>query len=285
MSTPTLESDSRAAAGEWGSERLDVDAYLHRIAYRDEVSPTVNTLRALHRAHVAAIPFENVDIVLGRSIHLDIDRLQGKLLHRRRGGYCYEHNLLFAAALERLGYRLTRLVGRVQPAKPGPRTHMLLRVEADGASWLADVGFGGGGLLEPILLQSAVVGRHSGWAHRLERVGNGMWLLRTLQHGEWADLYRFTLEPHHLVDYAVCNHYTATHPRSPFVRRLVVQRTAGGTRHSLRGQRLTTTRTDGTSEHREVGADELVAVLRGTFRIDLTREESAQLSRLTRVGV
>ncbi|HVM15824.1 MAG TPA: arylamine N-acetyltransferase [Egibacteraceae bacterium] len=284
MTTPTVKADSRAAVDEWGIERLDVTAYLHRIAYSGALTPTVETLRALHRAHVAAIPFENVDIVIGRMVDLDIDRLQGKLLHRRRGGYCYEHNLLFAALLEHVGYRVTRLVGRVQPAKPGPRTHMLLRVEAEAASWLADVGFGGAGLLEPILLEDAVEGRHSGWVHRIERVGHGMWLLRTLQHGGWVDLYRFTLEPHHLVDYAVSNHYTTTHPRSPFVRRLVVQRTAGGIRHSLRGHRLTTTRTDGTSEHRDVAADELLAVLRSTFRIDLNREESAQLSRVTRVG-
>lgn len=104
--------------GDWGSQQLDVDAYRERIGDRGVLTPTVATLRRLHRAHVAAIPFENVDVVLGRPIELDIGTLQAKLIGHRRGGYCYEHDLLFAALLDQLGFAVTRLAGRIRPQGP-----------------------------------------------------------------------------------------------------------------------------------------------------------------------
>lgn len=114
MTTPAQQRAGEVAAeSEWGSERLDVQEYLSRVGYEGPLAPTADTLRALHRAHVVAIPFENLDILLGRGVPLDLDSLQDKLIHRCRGGYCYEHNLLFAALLDRLGYRVTRLeIGR-----------------------------------------------------------------------------------------------------------------------------------------------------------------------------
>jgi N-hydroxyarylamine O-acetyltransferase len=280
MNSPVVEgSEPARTTSSWQSDRLDVGRYLRRVAYRGGRSPTVATLRALHRAHVAALAFENIDIMLGRAISLDIDSLQDKLVGRRRGGYCYEHNLLFAALLDRLDYSVTRLAGRVQPGKPGPRTHMLLLlVETEGSRWLADVGFGGGGLLEPIKLQQDTVERQGAWSYRLEHL-DGEWHLQALRAQEWADLYSFTLEPQLPIDYAVYNHYTATHPASPFVRRLVVQRTEPGVRQTLHGSRLTTTRPDGDAEHHDLTADGVIAVLWDTFGIALDPEETALLSR------
>jgi N-hydroxyarylamine O-acetyltransferase len=98
----------------WETGRLDLDAYLERIAYAGSLAADADTLRGLHRAHAATIPFENLDIVLGRTIELDLDSVQDKLVGRRRGGYCFKHNLLFAAVLERVGYAVTRLAARVQ---------------------------------------------------------------------------------------------------------------------------------------------------------------------------
>ncbi len=265
------------AADEWGTEPLDLDAYLRRIGHDAPSATDADALRSLHRAHAATIPFENLDIVVGRGIELDLERVQDKLVRRARGGYCFEHNLLLAAALERLGYPVTRLAGRVQPGRPGPRTHMLLRVVAGGRPWLADVGFGAS-LLEPLPLESTST-TQGGWRYRLDRSGHDGWLLRSGQPDGWSDMYAFTLEPQRPIDYAVYNHYTATHPRSPFVGQIVALRTDPHVKYALRGRALTTTRADGSTQTRTLALDELVAVLADRFGIRLPAEDERQLRR------
>ncbi|HTW09990.1 MAG TPA: arylamine N-acetyltransferase [Acidimicrobiales bacterium] len=149
---------SPAVSGEllWGSGELDLEGYLHRTGYRGPLTPDAKTLLQLHRSHVAAVPFENLDIILGRPVELEVAKLQAKLVSNRRGGYCYEHNLLFAAVLEQLGFSFTGLSARVTMGAKAfrPMTHMCLCVEAGGQRWLADVGFGAEGLLEPLPLQA-----------------------------------------------------------------------------------------------------------------------------------
>ncbi len=264
------------ARNEWGVERLDRDAYLNRIAYKGDLTPTAETLRRLHRAHAAAIPFENLDIVLGSGVSLETDAMQEKLLRHERGGYCFEHNLLFAALLERLGYRVRRLAARVQPGKPGPRTHMLLIVEADGTKWLADVGFGAA-LLEPVRFGDDAVSHQGGWTYGLQRGEDGVWLLRSSTSDGWSDLYGFTLEPQRPIDYVVHNHYTATHPDSPFVGQVVAITTTPEVRNTLRGRELTITRPDGSTESRELAESEFASILRRTFGIVLEPNELARL--------
>jgi len=264
------------ARNEWGVERLDRDAYLNRIAYKGDLTPTAETLRRLHRAHAAAIPFENLDIVLGRGVSLETDAMQEKLLRHERGGYCFEHNLLFAALLERLGFRVRRLAARVQPGKPGPRTHMLLIVEADGAQWLADVGFGAA-LLEPVRFGDDAVSHQGGWTYGLQRGEDGVWLLRSSTSDGWSDLYGFTLEPQRPIDYVVHNHYTATHPDSPFVGQVVAITTTLEVRNTLRGRELTITRPDGFTESRDLAESEFASILRRTFGIVLESNELARL--------
>jgi N-hydroxyarylamine O-acetyltransferase len=267
-----------ASAGEWEIDRLDLHAYLQRTAYSGALTADADTLSGLHRAHATTIPFENLDIVLERSIELDLDSVQDKLVRRLRGGYCFEQNMLFAAVLERLGYAVTRLAARVQPARPGPRSHMLLRVVVDGRPWLADVGFGAS-LLEPLPLEAATV-LQGGWTYRLEPADPDGWLLRAGGSDGWSDLYAFTLEPQRPIDYVVYNHFTATHPRSPFVGQIVVLRTEPYIQHGLRGRELTTTRPDGATETRTLTVDELPDVLTGTFGISLGAEEWARLRRV-----
>lgn len=275
---------SPARIGEWGGDLLDVAAYFDRIGGVADHSPTGETLRALHRAHVLAIPFENVDVVLARPPKLEIEHLQDKLIRRARGGYCYEHTLLFAALLERLGYTVTGLAGRVRNGRDArrPRSHALLRVEADGQSWLADVGFGGERPLEPIPLIDGTVRRQGDWTFRIVAAGETEWTLRSLRPDGWFDLYSVDLAQHYPGDYAVQNHYTATHPDSPFVAQLVVQRTTPDSRYALRGQELQITTADGRIEHRGVSDGELIGVLRDTFGVDLTSEEAAIL--IARLG-
>ena len=136
--------DEATAPDEWSVRNLDLDAYLQRIGYDGPLDPSHATLAGLHRAHLAAIPFENLDLMLGRGVRVDFDSIQAKLVFANRGGYCYEQGQLFGAVLERLGYQVDRLLARVGPdGEPvRPRTHLTLRVGADAGTWLADVGFG-----------------------------------------------------------------------------------------------------------------------------------------------
>ncbi|MEV5240656.1 arylamine N-acetyltransferase [Streptomyces cinnamoneus] len=265
---------------QWSGDELDLDAYLDRIGLQGPVEPNAETLRALHRGHVAAIPFENLEVQLGRPVLLDVKALQDKMVTRRRGGYCYEQNSLFAAALERIGFSVTGLGARVRVGSDGmrPVTHMTLKVVADGEEWLCDVGFGGEGLLEPLPLRDGAEARQGEWTFGLTREENGVHALRTLRADGWGDLYAFGPEDRFPVDYVVMNHYTSTHPRSPFVSRVIVQQTESALRRMLVGSMLVTVRADGSTEQREVGAAELHEVLRSEFRIELDEEEVATLA-------
>jgi N-hydroxyarylamine O-acetyltransferase len=232
------------------ADGLDLDAYLHRIgvdpALPRSAGATRETLGALHAAHVAAIPFENLDILLGRPIRLDVGSLQQKLVSARRGGYCFEHNTLFQAVLDALGFRVTPLAARVRAGATGvrPRTHMLLRVTLDEGAFLADVGFGAGGVVRPVPFVEGVVVSTGPFSHRLRREGE-LWVLQGDSGKGWADQYVFTLEPQHPVDYEVANHYTSTHPESAFVLNLTAQRSWPGRRAVVRNRELTVTTADG----------------------------------------
>jgi N-hydroxyarylamine O-acetyltransferase len=192
---------------------IDIDAYFERIGYSGSREPTAETLHVLHLAHVTTIPFENLDILLGRPIRLDIPSLQAKLVGTKRGGYCHEQNMFFAAVLEALGFRVTRLAARVLvgAVQLRPRTHMLLRVDIGEASWVADVGFGGEGLLKPIPLTAGCMVPQFAWTFRLLNDGN-LWVLQARRDEEWHDLYQFTLEEQHPVDYELATYFTSTHP-------------------------------------------------------------------------
>jgi N-hydroxyarylamine O-acetyltransferase len=245
--------------------------------------PTLKTLRDLHAAHVYAIPFENLDILLGRGIDLDLESLQAKLVGRRRGGYCFEHNILFAAALERIGLAVTRLAARVRLRAQGirPRTHTALRVEVEGRPWLADVGFGGGGLVEPVALEEDAGVTRGGWTHGLVREGD-RWVLRALESDGWTDVYELTLEGQHFVDYVMANHFTATYPGSPFTRGLVVQRTWPSERLMLRGGELAREMPGGSRSTREVEPGELPELLVERFGIPLSDAELGALQATLR---
>jgi len=162
---------------------LDLDAYLRRGGYSGARDPTAAVLEALHRAHAAAIPFENLDILLGRPIRLDLESLQEKLVRSRRGGYCFEQNLLFASVLEALGFRVTRLAARVRyrTSLILPRTHMTLLVDVEGAGRLADVGFGAEGLLAPVPFGGAEA-RQGAWTYRIAEEGRYR-VLQSLREG------------------------------------------------------------------------------------------------------
>jgi N-hydroxyarylamine O-acetyltransferase len=228
-----------------GDDVIDLGAYLGRIGYSGRLDPTIETLRCLHVAHATHIPFENLDILLGRGIALDLKSLQAKLVTGRRGGYCFEQNTLFAAVLESLGFAVIRLAARVRFGSKAirPRSHMLLSVAVDSEPWLADVGFGGEGLLYPIRLNEEDEVRQGQWQFRVCADGE-VRVLQSLHADGWFDLYAFTQEPQFSVDYVVSNHFTSTFPQSPFVRSLIAQRNSLDARWTLHDRELTEERPD-----------------------------------------
>lgn len=241
-------------------------AYLARLHHSAPIAPTLPTLTALHRAHVDIIPFENLDVLAGRPPSLALGDIAAKLIEGRRGGYCFEQNSLFKAVIEELGFPVTLLMARVRYGKESirPRTHVLLRVDVDGRPYLADVGFGGWGLAAPLRLDAGVERDDGLLSHRLMKTGD-VWVLQARPAGHWIDLYAFTLEPHHPVDLEMANHYTATHPASPFRHHLLAQRIRSDHRMMLLDHDLTTRTRLGVETRRLAGADAIAAVLASDF--------------------
>ncbi|MEO8305821.1 MAG: arylamine N-acetyltransferase [Betaproteobacteria bacterium] len=247
---------------------LDRDAYLERIGYSGNLAPTRATLDALHFAHATHIPFENLDIHLGVPIRLDLPSLVAKLVHGRRGGYCFEQNRLFATALQTLGFVVTTLAARIRFGTKDvlPRTHMTLRVDVDGGPLLADVGFGAHGLLLPVPFGEGIESRQYGWSYRIVSEPGGN-VLQSRCTKAWNDLYAFTLEPHTPADYEMANHYTSTHPESRFVQVPIVQRIAPDVHRVLRNREYCEHRGDDVTCRTLSSDDELLDVLAEGFEL------------------
>jgi len=247
---------------------LDLPAYLRRVGYPGDLAPSPATLAALHRAHATSIPFENLDILLGVPIRLDLASLQAKLVTGRRGGYCFEQNALFACVLEQLGFKVTRLAARVRyrTDRVLPRTHMTLRVDLDGTPLLADVGFGADGLLLPVTLDGTESAQFA-WTYRVVDEGAAQ-VLQSRRGNSWEDLYAFTREPQLAVDYEVANHYTSTHPMSRFTQMLTAQTLAPDVRRILRDREYTEDRGAASTTRVIRDDDELLAVLAQSFGLE-----------------
>ena len=279
--TNELLTDSPNATGstsEWHSDRLDLDAYLRRIDYTGPLEANGQTLAALHSAHVGAIAFENLDIILGRGIAVDLDHVQAKLVDRRRGGYCYEHGTLFGAVAERLGFQVDRLLARTgDPAvHPKPRSHMVLRVATPWEQWLADVGFGSG-LLAPLPLAAAGPHKQGAWEYELLQGPGSVWRLRESDGQSWTTILSFTEEPQYFVDVDVANYNTSTNPNSPFVQRPVVVRKDATSVRRLLGREYSIERPGRPADQRRLTDDEFADLLRSDFGPGLTEAEVSAL--------
>lgn len=252
---------------------FDLDGYLARVGYVGDRTPTATTLRAVHRAHAHAIPYENLDIHLGRPIRIDEASVAAKLVAGRRGGYCFEQNTLLAAALRALGFEVTVLGADVhmgdrdRSAGPGFPTHMVLRVETDEGPYLADVGFGAAGFLEavPLAPGEATQGQ---WQWALTRDGE-RWLVLLRQPEGWLDLYSFTEEPRTVAECEQWNTFTSTHPDSGFVQRVTVQRGSDDLQLVLRGTELTEFRPSGQRTATVDNPEVLEKILRARFGLDV----------------
>lgn len=250
---------------------FDLAAYLARIGHPGPVAADLDSLRALHVAHVGAIPFENLDIHRGLPIRLEPDAIMAKLVGSRRGGYCFEQNSLLYMALTAIGFTVVRRVARVRMGgDPGGRSHLMLLVTIEGATHLADVGFGGSCLAEPLPL---VTGEYDSagdrWRLRPSDWSPG-WELEVWRDGGWFGLYWFGDEA--VVDHDLIfgNHYTSTHPHSRFVQNRVAARTTLTERHSLLNGHYRR-RLNGTlAEEMEISDEATFRhVLRERFLIDL----------------
>jgi N-hydroxyarylamine O-acetyltransferase len=202
---------------------IDFDAYLRRIGLDPADKPA---WQAVHRAHVTTIPFENLDSHRGIPVSLEQADLERKLVAGRRGGYCFEHNLLLASALEHLGLEVEPMLARARvggaPLQTRPATHLVLRVtDLDGRQWHADAGFGLGTPLDPIPFGPSGVHEQSGWSFQVVREGVEL-MLQTLGPNGWTDVYSFPPRPAFLIDIEVSNWWVCTNPASPFVARLIV---------------------------------------------------------------
>ena len=253
----------------------DLYAYLSRIGYRGGAEPTLDTVRRIVAAHNRSIPFENLDPLMGVPVaDLSVEALTDKLVHRRRGGYCYEHNGLLGYVLEELGLDVQRLAGRVvwmrEDDERLAQTHQVLSVtlpDGDGP-WLVDVGFGGQTLTSPIRLAAGPVQKTRHEPYRLLEHHEGFELQAEIR-GAWQPLYLLSPRPQPRIDLEVGSWYVSTHPASVFVVGLSVALVTDDARWNLRGRNLAIHRAGGTQRIRFDTAAQVLEVLADRFGIDL----------------
>jgi N-hydroxyarylamine O-acetyltransferase len=265
---------------------MNLDAYLQRIGWDGETAATLDTLTALLHAHMTAIPFENLDVLLGRPIRLDLTSLQQKLVGARRGGYCFEHTTLFAAALEELGFQPVRHSARVllfSPRSESPRTHMFLTVSLPQGTFIVDPGFGGPAALFPIPLVDQQ-GHPGDATHWMVRDGD-FWVLRTRQGEGPSDAWASTLEHDYPIDFEMASHFVSTHSSSPFVNRIMMSRFTPNGRVTVMNRDVAVTEAGKTQSFQLSTKADLRALLVRHFGFDLPEVEEIQVPSMPKWAV
>ncbi|MEQ7010189.1 arylamine N-acetyltransferase [Actinopolymorpha sp. B17G11] len=260
----------------WRVGHFDLDGYLARLGLPARV-PTREALDELHEAHVRTFTFDNIDVLLRQHPGVHLDALQDKFVDRGRGGYCFEHSTIFAAALERLGYHVRRHLGRVGDPADGSqqgRTHMVVEVVLEGQPLLCDTGFGMS-LLRPIPLVDGAEDDHLGWRYRVDR-HDGAWAMRRWRDEGWLMMHTTDELPVLPIDPVIGHHYTSTHPSSHFTRTLVLARHLPGRHVTVTHEAVTVRRADAPTEHRPLGDGELAEWLR-LLEVPLTEDEEQRL--------
>jgi N-hydroxyarylamine O-acetyltransferase len=247
-----------------------LDDYLTRIRWSGSRTPVLETLEGLLRAHMRAVPFENLDVLLGRGIRIDLDSVYAKIVDGRRGGYCFEHGTLFQAALTQIGFVPVAHAARVimlRRREEAPLTHMVLTVAIDGRTFVLDPGFGGHAPLVPVPLDGEVASEGAD-RHRLVR-RDQEWVLEAFIDGAFVPLWTSTLAPAEPVDFLMANHFVSTFPASPFVTGLMLRAFSSRGRVSMMNRDVTV-RAIGSVE-RSVVADRaaLRSLLAADFGFDL----------------
>jgi N-hydroxyarylamine O-acetyltransferase len=257
---------------------MNLSAYLQRLRYTGPTDPAAETLRALHQAHLLAVPFENLDIHLGRAIALDEGAFYRKIVERRRGGFCYELNGLFAALLRRLGFDVTLLSARVAGAdgRFGPEfDHLALLVQLE-ERWLADVGFGEG-FRQPLRLDEPGEQAQTEGAYHLSHEGKSWTYWRRSETADWQARYSFTLQPRRLADFAGMCRHQQTSPDSHFTQKRICSLATPTGRVTLNDSRLITASGGQRQERELLTQAEYVAALQNYFGVE---ESELALPRL-----
>lgn len=242
--------------------------YLQRINFSEEVERNSASLSALMRAHLRAIPFENLDVQAGKIVSLVPEDIVDKIVYRQRGGYCYEVNSLFAMALTALGFEFDILGARPMfyPQRR-PKSHMVLLVNIGAEQWLCDTGFGSFGLRAPIgLHQLGQVIQQDNETFLLDKNERGEFVLQALVKGEWANQFGFDLQPMEMIDFMPVNYYNSTHPDAVFVQRYLVMQQRPDGRTLLLGNQLKQLRGDQETVT-EITAEQLDEVLWQEFKL------------------
>lgn len=248
---------------------VELDSYLSRIGYAGPLEPTIDTLRALQERHLASIPFEAIDVLLGRGVDISPDAVDAKLIGAGRGGYCYEQNGLFKRVLQAIGFEVEPLVAAVRwMAQPGsappPRTHMALRVTIRGVPWLVDVGFGSSVPPAPLRLDTRDPQPTPYGRHRIMPLGAGQ-LVQAEIAEHWVPLYDVSNEPLLDTHFELFNWYTSTNDGSHFRRHLIVARTTPEARYSLLDGRFSVRFPDGGMQRQYLDADGIRRVIEERF--------------------
>lgn len=248
----------------------DLEAYFARIGYTGSREVSLATLDGIHQRHAQTIPFENLDIQLGHRIAVDLPSIERKLVHDRRGGYCFEHNNLLAAVLRALGFQVAPLLGRVRwqipPEVQTAVTHQVLRVETpDAGPQLADVGFGSMSLFRPLRLEFDL--EQSGCLEPRRLIRRDGLVVHQARLGEtWSDVYVFTATTVLGIDIEVANWFTCAHPESALLKNLRASRVLADRRYTLVNSEFNIRHADGRVERRTMAtADELLAILAEYF--------------------
>jgi N-hydroxyarylamine O-acetyltransferase len=254
-------------------QKFDLAGYFNRIGYSGSLEPSIDTLRAVHLHHAQAIPFENLNPFLRIPVVLDTDSLYQKLVLNKRGGYCFEHNLLLSEVLKSIGFDVKGLAARVLWNQPEgivtARGHMLLLVEIGKEQYIADVGFGGLTLTAPLHLKPGV---EQQTPHEYFRItaSNADYILEAKVQGIWKRIYSFGLHENFLPDYEVTSWYLSNHPTSHFVTGLIAAVPFEKGRHTLRNIDFATHYLDGSHERKRFEeVSQLRHVLQNTFGIVL----------------
>lgn len=252
---------------------MNIDAYLKRINYTGPLDPTAETLSALQVAHLLSVPFENLSIHAGEPIVLEENALFSKIVERRRGGFCYEANGLFAVLLRALGFKVAMLAAGVAKKEGGFGPifdHMTLMVTLD-ERWLVDVGFGDS-FLEPLLLDARGEQVQGTRAFRIVDDNDHLILMLRNEGGDWEPQYRFTLQPYTFRDYEEMCRFHQTSPDSHFTKGRICSMATENGRLSLSEMRLiTTTGPQRLREERTLNdAEEYDRILREQFGIVMT---------------
>lgn len=257
-----------------------LDAYFARIGYGGPATADLAVLEALHRLHPGAIPFENLDPLLGRPVDIAPQAVAEKLIAGKRGGYCFEQNSLFHDVLAALGFAVSPRAGRViWNAPPGsPRTaltHRITKVSLPEGDYLADVGFGGQNATAPLRLVPELEQHTAHGRYRFLR-NDGVYELQMLTAEGWRGMYRFADEIQQAADFEVANWFTSTHPRSRFRQNLIGARVIGDRRVNLLNTTVTTWPKDGPSETRTLaGPADLEQLLVETYGLRLPADAKA----------